>query len=68
LIRAVDLSLARAMAAGASAWTSTLRQVEERARRLHGPRGLFARTWPSGAMGLGVMLMLLAFLLSYYLA
>jgi multicomponent Na+:H+ antiporter subunit D len=33
-----------------------------------GPHGLFARTWPSGAMGLGVMLMLLAFLLSYYFA
>jgi multicomponent Na+:H+ antiporter subunit D len=68
LIRAVDHGLARAMAAGASAWTSTFRYVEERARRFHGPRGLFARTWPSGAMGLGVMLMLLAFLLSYYLA
>jgi len=37
------------------------------ARILHGPRGPFGRTWASGAMGLGVMLMLLGFLLSYYL-
>ena len=36
--------------------------------RLHGPQGVFARTWPSGSMGLGIMLMLLAFLLSYYFA
>jgi multicomponent Na+:H+ antiporter subunit D len=34
---------------------------------LHGPRGPLGRTWASGAMGLGVMLMLLGFLLSYYL-
>lgn len=36
--------------------------------RLCGSHGLFARTWRSGAMGLSVMLMLLAFLLSYYFA
>ncbi|HWA37916.1 MAG TPA: Na(+)/H(+) antiporter subunit D [Burkholderiales bacterium] len=36
-------------------------------RWLHGPRGPLGRTWASGAMGLGVMLMLLGFLLSYYL-
>jgi multicomponent Na+:H+ antiporter subunit D len=42
------------------------RCLEAGALRLHGPRGVFARTWASGAMGLGVMLMLLAFLLSYY--
>jgi multicomponent Na+:H+ antiporter subunit D len=36
--------------------------------RLHGSQGVFARTWPSGSMALGIMLMLLAFLLSYYLA
>jgi len=35
--------------------------------RLHGSRGVLARTWPSGSMALGIMLMLLAFLLSYYL-
>lgn len=35
-------------------------------RALVGPGGLFARTWPSGSMALGIMVMLLAFLLSYY--
>jgi multicomponent Na+:H+ antiporter subunit D len=44
-----------------------LARIEAQARFLHGPRGMLARTWPSGAMGLGVMLMLLALLLSYYL-
>jgi multicomponent Na+:H+ antiporter subunit D len=33
-----------------------------------GPRGVFARTWPSGTMALGIMAMLFAFLLSYYFA
>jgi multicomponent Na+:H+ antiporter subunit D len=36
--------------------------------RLHGRRGLFASTWSSGAMAISIMLTLLAFLLSYYLA
>jgi multicomponent Na+:H+ antiporter subunit D len=44
------------------------RRLESGAMRLHGPRSVLARTWASGAMGLGVMLMLLTFLLSYYLA
>jgi multicomponent Na+:H+ antiporter subunit D len=43
-------------------------RIGARARSLHGPTGIFARTWTSGAMGLGVMAMLLAFLLSYYFA
>jgi multicomponent Na+:H+ antiporter subunit D len=34
--------------------------------RFCGPQGIFSRTWTAGATGLGVMLMLLAFLLSYY--
>jgi multicomponent Na+:H+ antiporter subunit D len=34
---------------------------------LHGPESLFARTWHTGAMALGMMLFLLALLLSYYL-
>ena len=33
-----------------------------------GPHGMFARTWPSGTMALGMMAMLLAFLLSFYLS
>jgi multicomponent Na+:H+ antiporter subunit D len=37
-------------------------------RSLLGTQGLFARTWASGSMALGMMLFLLALLLSYYLA
>ncbi len=63
--------------AGASALSWIIRTAEERAapawqgleagaRNLYGPLGLFARTWPSGATAFGIMLALLAFLLSYY--
>jgi multicomponent Na+:H+ antiporter subunit D len=45
-----------------------LGRSEAWARAVHGPRGPLGRTWASGAMGLGVMLMLLGFLLSYYLS
>ena len=46
-------------------WTGDLsRQV----RRLHGPQGLLARTWPSGSMALWMMVMLLAILLAGYLS
>jgi multicomponent Na+:H+ antiporter subunit D len=43
-------------------------RLEKSGRIWLGPRGLFARTWPSGSMALGMMTMLLAFLLSYYFA
>ena len=42
-------------------------RLEQQAKYFHGPQGALARTWPSGAMALGVMAMLLALLLSYYL-
>ncbi|HUG76978.1 MAG TPA: Na(+)/H(+) antiporter subunit D [Burkholderiales bacterium] len=42
-------------------------RIEDGVRALYGPLGLFARTWPSGATALGVMLALLAFLAAYYL-
>ncbi|MGH8742436.1 MAG: hypothetical protein ACREUN_16060, partial [Burkholderiales bacterium] len=42
--------------------------LEASGRSLLGPQGAFARTWPSGLMALGMMAMLLAFLLSFYLA
>jgi len=46
-------------------WTAALsRQV----RRLHGPQGPLARTWPSGSMALWMMVMLLAILLAGYLS
>ena len=60
--RAIGGAIAAAEAAGTRAWA----QIEARARSLHGPRGAFGRTWASGAMGVSVMLMLLAFLASYY--
>jgi multicomponent Na+:H+ antiporter subunit D len=44
-------------------WISLERQAEY----FHGPQGVLARTWPTAAMAFGVMLMLLALLLSYYL-
>jgi multicomponent Na+:H+ antiporter subunit D len=49
--------LRRAGAAGAAAL-----------QELHGPRGLFARTWATGSMAMGIMLMLLLLLVSYYTA
>ena len=47
----------------AQAW----RRIDVAARTLLDAQGLFARTWASGSMALGMMLMLLAFLVSYYL-
>ncbi|MGH8740574.1 MAG: Na(+)/H(+) antiporter subunit D [Burkholderiales bacterium] len=60
----VESAMASSERRAAWAWA----RAEAQARFLHGPRGVLARTWPSGAMGLGVLLMLLAFLLSYYFA
>jgi multicomponent Na+:H+ antiporter subunit D len=60
--RAVSLFLQRWASVATLVWA----RLEAAAVRLHGPRGPLARTWASGAMGLGVMAMLLAFLLSYY--
>jgi multicomponent Na+:H+ antiporter subunit D len=60
--RGVSGALAALEAAADRAW----RALDARIRHLHGPSGVFARTWASGAMGLGVLAMLLAFLLSYY--
>jgi len=66
--------LARAARIGARALGDTVRAAEagagtawlragQQVRRAHGP---FARTWSSGAMGIGVVAMLLALLLTYY--
>jgi multicomponent Na+:H+ antiporter subunit D len=63
LLAAAARALSAAMAAGGAAARQAWQGAERQARRAHGTLG---RTWPSGAMGLGVMLMLLAFLLSYY--
>jgi multicomponent Na+:H+ antiporter subunit D len=60
-------ALGRAMAAAEALTARVGGRIGAHARRLYGPQGPLARTWPAGAMGLGVMGMLLALLLSYYL-
>ena len=54
-----------------TAVSSTIAAKAGRARswvhRLFGPRGVLARTWPSGSMALWMMVMLLALLASEYL-
>jgi multicomponent Na+:H+ antiporter subunit D len=66
LVRAAGAALGAVIALAerraALGWISLERQAEY----FHGPQGVLARTWPSGAMAFGVMLMLLALLLSYY--
>jgi multicomponent Na+:H+ antiporter subunit D len=66
LYRTAAHRLADALAAArARAWR-VRRGLDAHARYLHGPEGALARTWPTGAMGAGVMVLLLALLLSYY--
>lgn len=60
-------ALERALAAGGAGAARAGERLGAYFRRLCGPQGALARTWPAGAMGLGVMGMLLALLLSYYL-
>ena len=60
-------ALERALAAGGARAARAGERLGAYFRRLCGPQGALARTWPAGAMGLGVMGMLLALLLSYYL-
>jgi multicomponent Na+:H+ antiporter subunit D len=65
-VRSAAAALSGALAGAERRAGSGLARLEARARWLHGPQGLFARTWATGSMALGVMLLLLAFLLSYY--
>ncbi|HSA90654.1 MAG TPA: Na(+)/H(+) antiporter subunit D [Burkholderiales bacterium] len=58
--------LSLGIAAGEAALAVVASRVDAAARTLVYTRGLFARTWASGSMALGMMLMLLAFLVSYY--
>ncbi len=60
-------ALGRAMAVAGALTAGAGARIGAHAQRLYGPHGPLARTWPAGAMGLGVMGMLLALLLSYYL-
>jgi len=68
MLSGLERALGTAMYAVKTAIAGSLGWLEAWARAVHGPRGPLGRTWASGAMGLGVMLMLLGFLLSYYLA
>jgi multicomponent Na+:H+ antiporter subunit D len=67
LLSLLDDRLGRSRREGERLLAAFLAWLTEWAKLLHGPRGPLGRTWGSGAMGMGVMLMLLAFLLSYYL-
>jgi multicomponent Na+:H+ antiporter subunit D len=67
LFLAAGRVLAAALDAGGAAGARLGAMLESAVRRLHGPGGAFARTWRTGSMALGVMAMLLAFLLTYYL-
>jgi multicomponent Na+:H+ antiporter subunit D len=68
LLSSLERALGTAVHAAQTAIAGWLGWLEACARAVHGPRGPLGRTWASGATGLGVMLMLLGFLLSYYLA
>jgi multicomponent Na+:H+ antiporter subunit D len=59
--------LSRGIAACEAAAAAIGNRIDAAAHALVHERGLFARTWASGSMALGMMLMLLAFLVSYYL-
>ena len=67
-LRRLEPPLARALAAMEASAARVSRRLAAAVRRVHGPQGVVARTWPARAMGLGVMGMLLALLLSYYSA
>jgi multicomponent Na+:H+ antiporter subunit D len=68
LAAGAEAAIRALLAAGSEAAGRTGRAGRGAVERLHGPRGVLARTWPSGAMGLGIMVMLLLFLLAYYAA
>jgi hypothetical protein len=56
----------RAGAACGARLQRAAKAIEPPVRALLGAQGLFARTWPSGAMAFGMMLFLVALLLAYY--
>jgi multicomponent Na+:H+ antiporter subunit D len=68
LLRALAPALGRALAATERQAGRAWRRLAGVLRRLHEPQGVLARTWPARAMGLGMMGLLLALLLSYYLS
>ena len=64
--RRIERAWERFGAAAGTRAAAAMAVIEREARRLHGPNGILARTWPSGAMAFSVMAMLLAFLIAYY--
>ena len=66
MVRRADAALREGLDA-ASGRAATLGRAGLRGlERLHGTRGVLARTWQSGSMALGILFMLLTFLLTYY--
>jgi multicomponent Na+:H+ antiporter subunit D len=66
VVKKTEIALQALFAAGGDATGMLARAGNGVLERLHGTGGLLARTWPSGSMAFGIMLMLLTFLLSYY--
>ena len=60
-------AVARAIACVEAVAAAVVRRLGGPLRALLGARGVFARTWAAGSMAVGMMLMLLGLLLSYYL-
>jgi multicomponent Na+:H+ antiporter subunit D len=58
--------VSRAIAGTEAAAALAATRLAASLQRLVGVQGVFARTWASGSMALGMMLMLLALLVSYY--
>ena len=65
--RGAEAALVRTMTGCATLATRGGGWLGSGIRALHGREGLFARTWASGSMAFGMMAMLLALLLSYFL-
>jgi multicomponent Na+:H+ antiporter subunit D len=66
LAQGTEATLRAAMAAAGAVAGRILRAGKNGIERFHGSQGVFARTRSSGSMALGIMLTLLAFLLTYY--
>jgi multicomponent Na+:H+ antiporter subunit D len=67
LIRGVGGAVARADAAVRGWVLGTVRGTLRGARQSHGPRGILARTWPTGGMILWVAVLLAAYLVLDFL-
>ncbi|MBA3032147.1 MAG: Na(+)/H(+) antiporter subunit D [Gammaproteobacteria bacterium] len=67
LARRLGTLLHGAMNAMERGVSGTLTGLADRLDAQRGPRGLLAKSWPTGSMALWVMVMLLAYLLFYYL-